>query len=183
VRLFIPRLFTILVGVYCGDLGQKSARDMLMSGFVYLALGILWRMQGRPARWSDYTALGILLGVGFLAKAPLLPLGLFVLSGHSLPFLRTGVRRLRWRLWPSQYYSQLAVVYIMFPCPARGHFTLGESGAFNYLIYVNRARPMWYLQSPGTGHGWFVHSPEKIFSSPPADAFPGTSVVNPPASL
>jgi hypothetical protein len=53
---------------------------MLMSGFVYLALGILWRMQGRPARWSDYTALGIVLGVGFLAKAPLLPLGLFVLA-------------------------------------------------------------------------------------------------------
>jgi hypothetical protein len=63
---------------------------------------------------------------------------------------------------------------------ARGHFTLGESGAFNYLIYVNRARPMWYLQSPGTGHGSFVHSPEKIFSSPPAYAFPGTSVVTHP---
>jgi len=63
---------------------------------------------------------------------------------------------------------------------ARGHFTLGESGAFNYLVHVNRARPVWYLQSVGTGRGSFVHSPEKIFSSPPAYVFSQASTVTHP---
>ena len=54
---------------------------------------------------------------------------------------------------------------------ARGHLTLGESGSYNYLVHVDRARPDWYLQDPGEGKGSFAHAPEKIFSSPPAYAF------------
>ena len=49
---------------------------------------------------------------------------------------------------------------------ARGHFTLGESYAFNYLVHVDLARPGWYLQDPGRGRGSFAHPPERIFVSP-----------------
>jgi hypothetical protein len=55
---------------------------------------------------------------------------------------------------------------------ARGFFTLGESGKFNYIVHVNRAGPTLYLQTSGSARGSFAHSPEKIFSSPPAYAFP-----------
>jgi hypothetical protein len=54
--------------------------DMLLSGFVYLAAALLVRMRGREARWGDYTSLGFVLGIGFLAKEPLLPLGLLILA-------------------------------------------------------------------------------------------------------
>jgi hypothetical protein len=60
----------------------------------------------------------------FSRQSPASSAGIICPCGHSLPFLRTGVRRLRWRLWPLQYYSQLAVVYIMFPCPARAGTSL-----------------------------------------------------------
>jgi len=54
--------------------------DMLMSGFVYLAVGMLLRMLDQPARWKNHVTLGTILGIGFLAKAVFLPIGLVVLA-------------------------------------------------------------------------------------------------------
>ncbi len=153
--------------------------DMLMSGFVYLAVGMPLRMQGHVARWSDYFLLGTLLGIGFLVKAPLLPIGLLVLAATL--FLVEN-----WRPALKMAAASLALVFLigsLYFVPlsrTRGHFTLGESGAFNYLVHVNHARPVWYLQSVGSGRGSFVHSPEKIFSSPPAYAFSQASTVTHP---
>jgi hypothetical protein len=144
--------------------------DMLMSGFVYLAIGLLLRMQGAPGRWKDYLALGTCLGIGSLAKAPVLPIGLLVLA-ISL-FLVKG-----WRAALSMAIGSLGLalligsLYFVPLSRARGHLTLGESGSYNYLVHVDRARPDWYLQDPGEGKGSFAHAPEKIFSSPPAYAF------------
>jgi hypothetical protein len=54
---------------------------------------------------------------------------------------------------------------------ARGHFTLGESSGYNYLVHVDRARPDWYLQDPVHGAGSFIRPPQRVFSSPPTYSF------------
>ncbi len=153
--------------------------DMLMSGFVYLAVGLLLRMQERAARWRDYGALGAVLGIGFLAKEPLLPLGLLVLAATLFvvenwrPAVKMAATSLAiFLLIGSLYFVPLSV--------ARGHFTLGESGTYNYLVHVNKARSTWYLQDAGSARGSFVHPAEKIFSSPPAYAFSLPSLVTHP---
>ncbi len=144
--------------------------DMLMSGFLYLSVGILLRMQGSPARWNRYLVLGAVLGIGFLAKAPMLPIGIVILAA-SLFVVE------KWR--PAVKMTAAAFVLMMvigslyfIPLSrARGHFTLGESSTFNYLVHVDLVRPGWYLQDPGLGRGSFAHPPQQIFSSPPAYAF------------
>jgi hypothetical protein len=153
--------------------------DMLMSGFVYLAAGMLLRMRGCSARWKDYFALGLVLGLGILAKEPLLPLGVLIILASLLAVEN-------WKPTLKMSAGALVLVFLvggLYFAPlsrARGSFTLGQSGAFNYLVHVNHVRPEVYLQTPGNARGSFAHSPEKIFSSPPAYAFPATAQVTYP---
>jgi hypothetical protein len=144
--------------------------DMLTSGFEYLAVGVLIRMHHRPARWASFLALGAVLGVGFLAKAPMLPIGVLILAmtffvvENWRPALKMAAGGLALTLLiGSLYFVPLS--------RQQGHFTLGESGTLNYVVHVDQASPHWYLQSPGSARGSFLHPPEKMFSDPPAYAF------------
>ena len=153
--------------------------DMLMSGFVYLAAGILLNMQGRQARWREYCNLGLVLGIGTLAKSPMLPLGVFVVA-VSLFAVQNWRSALKMAASSLLIFLATGSLYFVPLSIAQGHFTLGESAAFNYLVYVNRARPMWYMQEPGSASGRFSHSPEKIFSTPTAYGFTHSSLVTHP---
>ena len=153
--------------------------DMLMSGFVYLAVEILLRMQGRLARWKDYLALGLVLGVGVLAKEPLLPLGMLMILA-SLFAVENWRPALKMSGGALLLLVSIGSLYFIPLSLARGFFTLGQSGKFNYIVHVNRAGPTLYLQTPGSARGSFAHPPEKIFSSPPAYAFPAPGQVTYP---
>lgn len=153
--------------------------DMLMSGFVYLAAGILLTMQGRQARWREYCNLGLVLGIGTLAKSPILPLGIFVVA-VTLFAVQNWRSALKMAAGSLLIFLAIGSLYFAPVSIARGHFTFGESATFNYLAYVNRARPMWYMQEPGSASGHFSHSPEKIFSTPTAYAFGHSSLVTHP---
>jgi len=144
--------------------------DMLMSGFVYLSIGLLCRMRGNPASWKRYAALGFILGAGYLAKAPVLPLGVLILA-MSL-FLVTDWRpALKMVAGAAGVMLLIGSLYFVPLSLQVGHFTLGESGPFNYAMHVDGVTPTWYFQNPGYARGRFLHSPEKIFSNPPAYAF------------
>jgi hypothetical protein len=144
--------------------------DMLMSGFLYLSAGILLRMQSSPACIGRYAVLGLVLGLGYLAKAPMLPIGILILA-------LTLFAVEHWRPAVKMVAAALALIvaigslYFVPLSQARGHFTLGKSSAFNYVVHVDLARPVWYLQDPGLARGSFTNPPEKIFSSPRAYAF------------
>jgi hypothetical protein len=153
--------------------------DMLMSGFVYLAAGILLNIQGRQARWRDYCNLGFVLGIGTLAKSPMLPLGVFVVA-VSLFAVQNWRSALKMAAGSVLIFVAIGGLYFVPLSIAQGHLTLGESAAFNYLAYVNRARPMWYMQEPGSASGRFSHSPAKIFSTPTAYGFTHSSLVTHP---
>ena len=104
--------------------------DMLMSGFLYLAVGILLRMNDRPARWMSYLALGAVLGMGFLAKEVMLPVGFLILATTFFvvenwrPALKMGAGALALTLLiGSLYFVPLSLQL--------GHFTMGEVGRLN----------------------------------------------------
>jgi hypothetical protein len=144
--------------------------DMLMSGFVYLAIGILLRMKGRPAHRNLYVALGFVLGIGYLTKVPFFPISLvilvstmFIVQNWRPAVEMTAISLAIFLVIASAYFVPLSV--------SRGYFTLGESSTFNYLIFIDNVRPKWYLQDPGSARGTFTHPPERIFNAPPAYAF------------
>jgi len=172
--------YSLFLWASIAEISVRNLRaDMLMSGFVYLALGILLRMNGRPARWNDYVLLGLVLGVGVLAKEPLLPLGLLILVLSLLAVEDWRAAR-KMAVVALAIFLSIGSLYFVPLSLARGQFTFGESSTFNYLIYINRAGPSWYLQNTGSARGSFTHPPQKIFSSPLAYSFPISSLVTHP---
>ncbi len=172
--------YSLFLWASIGKITLTSLRaDMLMSGFVYLATGILLSMQRAPAQGRNYCRLGLVLGIGVLAKGPILPLGIFIIAATLLAvqnwssaFKMAAASLLIFLSVGGFYFVPLSVT--------RGYFTFGESAAFNYLAYINRARPMWYMQDPGSASGHFLHSPEKIYPAPSAYAFAHSSLVTHP---
>jgi hypothetical protein len=178
--IYLALSYTVFLWASISAISLVALRpDMLMSGFLYLACGILVRMQGEPAQWTSYCLLGIVIGLGYLVKAPFFPLGvlmvvasLFVVDDWR-PALKMSATALCVALLiGSLYYGPLSI--------SRGHFTLGESARFNYLVHVDDATPSWYLQRTGLARGSFLHAPTKIVASPVAYAFPHESLVTHP---
>jgi hypothetical protein len=153
--------------------------DMLLSGFIYLTVGLILRMQGRPARWRSYISFGLVLGVGILAKEAMLPLGFLALA--STLFLVEN-----WRPAVKMAAAALAIMvligcfYFVPLSLQRGRLTLGDAGKCVYITNVDQAMPHWYLQDPGSAKGSFLHPPKKIFSDPPAYAFAVPAAVTEP---
>jgi len=168
---FLSIAYSLFLWASIAEISVGSLRpDMLLSGFLYLDVGMLLRMRRVPARWTGYLVLGALLGTGYLAKSPMLPIGVAILAATLCVVAD-------WRPALKMAASALAVMFLigsLYFVPLsrqQGHFTLGESYSVNYVVHVDQASPHWYLQNPGDARGSFLHPPEKIFSDPPAYAF------------
>jgi 4-amino-4-deoxy-L-arabinose transferase-like glycosyltransferase len=59
----------------------KKSPDMLMASFVYLATAIVLRIRRGNAPWHMFLCLGAVLGLGYLAKAPMFPWNCSIRSG------------------------------------------------------------------------------------------------------
>ena len=168
---FLSLGYSVFLWASLKEITLQSLRpDMLMSGFLYLAVAVVVRMRGRAANWGLYLLLGAILGIGFLAKAPMLPIGLLILAisllvvdswRQALP--RAIVAGTIFLLIGSLYYGPLS--------RRTGRLTLGDSSSFNYLVHVDGAGPGWYVTDMGIGAGKPMHSPHKIFDQPPAYEF------------
>jgi hypothetical protein len=160
---------------------DRMRPDMLMSCFLYLAVGVLLGMTGRPARWSKYIALGAVLGLGYLAKVPILPIAVMIL-GISLFVVDNWRPAAKMAVAAFSIVLAIGSLYFVPLSRAHGKLTFGESGAYNYLVNVDRAGPGfgWYLENAGAGSGSPAHPPAQIFSSPRAYAFGYGSLVTHP---
>jgi hypothetical protein len=141
--------------------------DLLMSGILYLAVAMLCRMRRAPARWSRYMALGAILGIGYLAKAPMLPIGILILMA-SLGTVENWRPALKMVLASGALMLLVGSLYFLPLSLELKHLSLGESSTFNYAVHVNQVGPSWYLQDLGSARGAFLRTPEKIFLAPPA---------------
>ena len=149
---------------------QSPTPDILMAGFLYLAVGLLLRLWARPQSLSLFVALGAVLGFGYLAKAAVFPLAFLF---FAIAWILAGAWR---RATPRVLIAVLAFSavsgpWIMALSHAKGHFTFGDTGRFNYLREVNSASPNPYFQNPGSGSGHLVHPSRKILDTPPIYEF------------
>lgn len=145
--------------------------DLLMACFLFLVAGMLVSLTGRPAGRRDYLLLGVLLGVGYLAKTPMLPIGLLVLI-MSVIVVTNRRSALKMAVAGGVITLVIASAYFVPLSLERGKLTLGESGVYNYLIHVGRTQIFsWYPTNSDPGSGVFQHPATQIFSSPPAYAF------------
>jgi len=104
-----------------------SAPDTLVASIVFLAFALILRKRT--------ILLGVVLALGYYAKAPLFPMA----------FVFLVIAAIVWR--DRKRTALAAAVFLVLSCPllvamsrATGHPTFGESGRFNYLWHVNGNR-------------------------------------------
>jgi hypothetical protein len=126
--------------------------DVLLAAFFFLAAGIVLRIRNRGASWRRFVALGIVLGVGYLAKTVMFPLALVFLMTAALA--KKGPRR----NGPYAVAGALAFAVIAAPLALAisvrmGRPSFGENGRLNYLWNVNQtvSGRYWRGDPPGTG--------------------------------
>ncbi len=142
--------------------------DVLLTAAIYLAAGLVIRIRMNPAGWRAYLALGVVLGLGYLAKAPMFPMA-FVFLGVSA-FTAGGIRVALPRL------SLALLVFVAIAAPflaalssSMGRLTFGDSAKFNYAWYIDDYPDNWTGQPAGSGTP--RHPIQKILDDPPAYAY------------
>ena len=131
--------------------------DMGVSAVVYLAAGLLLRMQRQRDNWSNFILLGVVLGCGYLIKYPLFPLAfVFVtISALSIGSTRKGLTRALVAL-----VIFLAIGGPLFVAFSRraGHITFEDSGRLNYAWNVNGVPEYAHWQGGPPGDGKATHA-------------------------
>lgn len=163
---FLALAYSVFVWASISAISMITIRpDMLMSAFLYLVAALLLRMRNHNPHLRSYLVLGAVLGVSFLAKAPMLPIGMLILAA-SLLIVTDWRRAIPMAVAAGAVFVLIASLYFVPLSRSVGHFTLGESGNFNYILYADHARPTWYLTNPGNAKGVAIHRVRQIVDDP-----------------
>lgn len=140
--------------------------DMLVAAVVYLSAGI-WASawQPRERRKGSIAVLGLVLAVGYYAKAVLFPLG--------IAFIAIAAWLISPNRLPDRRGAAALLVFVVVTAPlviaistAAGYPTFSDVGRFTYLKHVN-AMPYPGFEPVARELGSEVlHGPRKIFAEP-----------------
>jgi len=139
--------------------------DVLVMAVTCLLAALLCRVSAGDERGRTLVALGIVAGVGYLAKQILLPVGVLALvlaaAGRG-----DGRRRRAGVVWAVLAMLVVAAPFVVAISLARGRFTVGEAGRLNYIWSLraegDRAQPMEGLLAHREG----THPPRKVLDAP-----------------
>jgi hypothetical protein len=139
--------------------------DMLVQGLVYLsaAFGLRLFLPGSSGRHSR--ALGLTLGLGYLAKAAMFPAALLLLG---ILFLRPPKDRLgrRHSLIAMACFWLLAAPLVLSLSQEKHRFTFGDSGKLNYAWFVGGIPSYSGWTGQPADYGKPAHGPRSISQSP-----------------
>jgi hypothetical protein len=138
--------------------------DILVSVFAFLAAGLLLRMAAGTASTSAYVALGAVLGMGYLAKAPFLFFGLLCLGMAAALGRKQSDALIRCGLTAAMF-AAICAPYIWVLSNAKGRFTYGDSGRWNVIWMVNHV-PYYHWQGGPAGNGEPVHPTRQLSRNP-----------------
>jgi hypothetical protein len=131
--------------------------DMGVSAVVFLASGLVLRMQTRGQNWGDVILLGVVLGCGYLIKYPLFPLAFvfLTLSAFSIENKRKGVTR---GLVALAIFLAIGGPLIVAFSYRAGQITFEDSGRLNYAWNVNGVPEYAHWQGGPPGEGRATHA-------------------------
>ena len=152
------------------SLGQ-SHPDLLVMAAVFFAAGITERLRTRGPTLASCAALGAALGLGYLAKAAMFPLGFVFLIVAILAVRRPISSRAAASLaFAVITFALIAGAYSFMLSRVERRFTVGDSAKIAYAMEVNGAgapahprqkifdRPAIYVYADrlvGTNPGWY----------------------------
>jgi len=137
--------------------------DLCVAAIVFLTAGLLVRLRRSDNLWL-FVLFGIVLGIGYLAKAPLLPIG----SVFFCCLFWMTKDRLHWR----RNLAVSAICFAVFAAPfiialslSKNKITFSENGRINYAWHVNSVKKA-HWQGEAGGAGTPVHATRKILDEP-----------------
>jgi 4-amino-4-deoxy-L-arabinose transferase-like glycosyltransferase len=147
--------------------------DMCVAALVYLICGLLVRIRMGSHGWQIFAALGILLGLGYLAKTVMFPLafvfiivGMFAVGNIKKGFLLSIIATL--------CFAVIAAPLILALSRDKGRMTIGDSAKLNYVWHVNLVLPFFvHWQGGPTGSGSPKHPTRILFEKPRVYEFSG----------
>jgi 4-amino-4-deoxy-L-arabinose transferase-like glycosyltransferase len=147
--------------------------DMLMAAFVFLAAAQILRIRLGDVRWRTFVLLGIVLSLGYLAKAIMFPVSVLFLAAalFAVRDLRLSIPRV---LVAFLVFLVICMPYIAALTASKGEFGASGAGTFTYAKHVNGV-PFAHWQGETPGNGTPLHPSRKIFEAPPIYEF-GTPI-------
>lgn len=108
-----------------------STPDMCVTVAVYAAAGLLLRIQSARAGWGTYTSVGVVLGMGYLAKAAMFPLSFIFLCAAL--FATPSRPKARLKLVATLLaFALVAGPWVGVLSRSKGRLTFGDSGKLAY---------------------------------------------------
>ena len=141
--------------------------DICTAALVYLASGIILRVQTRPS-WFNFIILGVILGFAYLSKTVMFPLAFVFLAVAMF-----SVGKLQ-RALPRAFVALLAFTIITSPfivaiSTKKGYLTYGDTGKLNYAFLINPGFPVLddhHWQGGPSDSGTPKHPTRMIFENP-----------------
>jgi hypothetical protein len=122
--------------------------DILVATIVFVIAAFLFKLNdGQQFGVSNYAWLGVLLAIGFYAKAILLYFAVFVLAALVIQGFRSG--NLRRPITAIIVFAVLMSPFMVILSRTLGHLTAGDSGKLAYAWCVNGSETKTWL----TDHG------------------------------
>lgn len=149
---------------------MKPTPDMLMSGFLYVAVGLLVRIRRGRDDARIMLLLGAVLGLGYLAKAIMFPLGV-VMIGMTLLFAGSVVHRITRAAIAAGAMLVVAAPYVIAVSSLAEHPTFGDAGKVVHLTYVDGATPSGIWARLNEASGKLARPPRQIFVNPTTFAY------------
>jgi hypothetical protein len=146
---------------------MKPTPDMLMSGFLYLTAAVLFRIWRGEDNARTWIMLGALIGLGYLAKAFMFPLGL-VMIAMTLLFRGSLSTRVTRAVVAAVVVAVVAGPFMIGVSKRAHHPTFSEAARVVHLAYIDGAGPTPFWERLGDATGKLVYPPNKIFTALPA---------------
>jgi hypothetical protein len=144
---------------------KRVGPDMCVAAIVYLALGILLWIKRRPMSWLSFIFLGILLGIGYLAKSPMFALA-FIFLGMTLLIVRNFKIIMPRVALALILFLAVSGPFIFALSKAKGRLTISDTPKLNYAWNVNFPHYDVHWQGQFPKNGKPLHPPRKIFDNP-----------------
>jgi hypothetical protein len=145
--------------------------DQCVALVMYLAAALLLRMRRTSAGLGMYAALGVLLGLGYLAKSALLPLGLISLAATLFltPSEKFSTRLVR-SLMTALLFAVVAAPLVIALSRSKGRLTFGDTGKIAYAEIIDGVSRFGFWLGEGNT-GTPKHPVQKLASDPEVFAF------------
>jgi hypothetical protein len=145
---------------------ELVAPDLMVTGFLLLAAGMLVRLRSATSRALDFVSLGAALGFGYLAKAPMFPVAFFFFVAAAAG-RRFNPRQLLRLCVMILSFALFAGPFMVLLTRHKGGLTFGESGRLNLAWNIDGTTPRYMFWEGGPpGSGMPIHPPRQIWRSP-----------------